>query len=223
MVICSVGKINPKKFQKLIVRYFEALPEKNLNRIREPFINYRPQKIEVVKDTFQSHCIIGSEAYSLKNEMRLPLVLLNNILGGNSMNSRLNMVLRERNGLAYNAEANYTSYTDTGVFLVYFGTDRNNLFKALELVEREFKLFRDKKMGPQLLAKAKKQLIGQLAIANENREELMLSLGRSYLYFDKIDSLQTVFNKIENITAEQILSASNEILDSNQLSTLIFL
>ncbi len=223
MVICSVGKIDFTKFEKLTSFYFSEMPQKDLVCGREPFGIYKPAEIEIEKDTFQSHCIIGAEAYKLKNEMRLPLVLLNNILGGNSMNSRLNMSMREKSGLVYSVEANYTPYTDTGIFMVYFGTERNNLFKAVDIVEREFKLLRDKKMGPKVLARAKKQMIGQLAIANENREDLMLTLGRSFLYFNKVDSIESVFKKIEAITPDDLYRVSNEILKKDTLSKLIFL
>jgi len=223
MVICSVGKINPLKFEKLVSRCFNPLHENIQTNTRTEFINYTPKSIEVVKDTFQSHCIIGSEAYNLKHELRLPMVLLNNILGGSSMNSRLNMALRERNGLAYNVESNYSPYTDTGAFMVYFGTERKNLYKAIDLVEKELQLLRAKKLGPQLLTHSKKQMIGQLAISNENREELMLTIGRSYLYFNKVDSLTDVFQKIENISADDLHQISNEILTKNNLSKLIFL
>jgi predicted Zn-dependent peptidase len=222
MVICSVGKIDPAYFKRLVHQYFDTMPANILPRERKQFSGYLQQIKEVKKDTFQSHCIIGTEAYDFKNDHRLPMVLLSNILGGNSMNSRLNMALRERNGIAYNVEANYTPYTDTGIFMVYFGTELNNLYKALHLVEREFSLLRDKKMGILQLSRTKKQLIGQLAIANENREDLMLSLGRSYLYFDKVDSLSTVIEKIEKITSEDIFYVANEMLDQNRLSKLIF-
>ena len=223
MVICSVGKISPKKFQSLVTRYFNQFPENNRSNSRVRFTGYVPQSREVIKDTFQSHCIVGAEAYNLDHNLRLPMVLLSNILGGSSMNSRLNMALREKNGLAYNVEASYTPYTDTGAFVVYFGTERNNLFKAVDLVEKQFQFLRAKKLGPQLLARSKKQLIGQLAIANENREDLMLTIGRSYLYFNKVDTLKDVFEKIENITAEDIHRVANEVLAKNNLSKLIFL
>jgi len=222
MVICSVGKIDPVVFQRLVTHYFEVMPACIIPCERKQFSGYSPLNREVKKDTFQSHCIIGTESYNLKDERRLPMVLLNNILGGNSMNSRLNMTLRERNGIAYNVEANYTSYTDTGVFMVYFGTDLNNLYKALSLVEHEFAILRDKKMGILQLSKAKKQLIGQLAISNENREDLMLSIGRSCLYFDKVDQLATVIEKIEKITADDIFEVANEMLAKDRLSRLIF-
>lgn len=223
MVICSVGKITPRNFETLISRYFGEVPENTTEHIREPFVGYKPNQKEVTKDTFQSHCIIGAEAYDLKHNFRLPMILLNNIIGGNSMNSRLNMALRERNGLAYNVESSYSPYTDTGVFMTYFGTERNNLYRAVDLVEKEFQKFRAKKMGDQQLARAKKQLIGQLGIANENREELMLTIGRSFLYFNKVDSLQNVFQKIENISTDDIYHISNEILAKDNLSKLIFL
>jgi predicted Zn-dependent peptidase len=223
MVICSVGKINFAKFSKLVHLYFDAMPANTGPANRQQFTGYTPQMREVKKETFQSHCIVGTESYDLRHEMRLPMVLLNNILGGNSMNSRLNMTLRERNGIAYNVEASYTPYSDTGIFMVYFGTEESNLYKALKLVEREFALLRDKKMSVQQLSRAKKQLIGQLAIANENREELMLTIGRSLLYFDKVDPLVSVFEKIEKITDDDIFRAANEMLDQKKLSKLIFL
>jgi predicted Zn-dependent peptidase len=223
MVICSVGKLSPKKFEQLVIRYFEGLPEKNHAVPRLPFSGYKPGNIETTKDTFQSHCIVGAEAYHIDHPMRLPLVLLNNILGGSSMNSRLNMSLREKNGLVYNVEANYTPYTDTGIFTVYFGTERNNLYKANDLVMKEFKTLRSQKMNPKALVRAKRQLIGQLAIANENREDLLLTLGRSYLYFNKIDSLETLIAKIDGITDTDIYNVANEILRTENLSKLIFL
>jgi predicted Zn-dependent peptidase len=222
MVICSVGKLSPQRFIKLIHAHFDAVPENLSERNRLGFSTYTAQKKEVEKNTYQSHCIIGGEAYSLINPLRLPMILMNNILGGSSMNSRLNMALRERNGMAYNVEANYTPYTDTGVFMVYFGTDRANLAKAAAIVEREFKLMRDKKMGAVQLMKAKKQLIGQLAVSSENREDLMLNLGRSLLYFDKVDTMKSVFEKIESITPDEIFQVANEMLDRDRLSQLIF-
>lgn len=222
MVICSVGKIDPKLFLKLVSQYFEAMPPNFSPVKREKFTGYVPQIREIKKETFQSHCIIGCEAYDLSDSKRLTMILMNNILGGSSMNSRLNMSLREKNGLAYNVESGYTPYTDTGIFMVYFGTEQNNLFKAISIVEKEFALLQNQEMGVQQLLRAKKQLIGQLAIANENREDLMLTIGRSLLYFNKIDTLESVFQKIENISATDIFNVANEILDKNRLSKLIY-
>jgi len=222
MVLCSVGKIDPKNFERLIHRYFDDMPENPIQSQRSKFEGYKPRVSEVNKETFQLHCIVGNQSYELSHENRLPMVLLNNILGGNSMNSRLNMALRERNGMAYNIESSYTPYTDTGIFMVYFGTDPENLPRALKIIKKEFDLLREKPMGQLQFSRAKKQLLGQLAISTENHEELMLSIGRSFLYFDKVDPLTEVFTKIERLTPNDILRIANEMLTDNSLSKLIF-
>lgn len=138
------------------------------------------------------------------------------------MNSRLNLSLRERNGMAYNVESNYTAYSDTGQFNVYFGTDKENLEKAIRLVKKEFKLIREKRLGALQLSKAKKQLIGQIAISSENRDDLMLTLGKSFLLYNKIDSLPEIYQKIEKISDSQLLDIANEVLDEKALSLLIY-
>ena len=138
------------------------------------------------------------------------------------MNSRLNLALRERKGMAYNVESGYAAYSDTGLFNVYFGTDRENLEKATELVLKEFKLLREKKLGSVQLRKAQKQLIGQIAISTENREDLMLTIAKSYLLFNKVDPMPVVFKKIEAITADDLLEVANIVLDENQMSKLIY-
>jgi len=150
------------------------------------------------------------------------MVLLNNILGGQAMNSRLNLALRERRGMAYNVESGYSPYTDTGLFNVYFGTDKENLDKALSLVQKEFQILRDKEMGAIQLSKAKKQLIGQIAISTESHEDLMLAIGKSYLLYDKVDPLSVVFQKIEAITTKDLLDVANFSLDQKQMSTLVY-
>ncbi len=222
MVICSIGNIDIRKFKKYIHQYFDDFPESSSVREREPFSGYQPSYKEIEKDTYQSHAVIGGTAYALQNDKRMPMILLNNILGGNSMNSRLNMALRERNGMAYNIESSYTPYSDTGILMIYFGTENNNLEKAFKLIQKEFQLLRNNAMGPNQLIKAQKQLIGQLAISSENREDLMLNIGRSLLYFDKVDPLSTVYQKIEEITASDIMEVANEVLNKENLSTLIY-
>jgi len=138
------------------------------------------------------------------------------------MNSRLNMSLRERKGMAYDIESSYNTFSDTGLFSVYFGTDNDNFEKALRIVYNEFNLLREKKLGTLQLVKAQKQLIGQLAIASENHEDLMLSIGKTYLYYNQVDPFRVVYKKIEAVTAAQILEVANEILDQAKLSCLIY-
>ena len=222
IVLSSVGNISMAKFIRLAEKYFGQIPEKNRVKARSNVYKYTPETRIVQKDTFQAHCIVGNLAPDIFSPKRMQMVLLNNILGGQSMNSRLNMALRERNGMAYNVESSYTGYFDTGEFSVYFGTDKENLDQAIRLVKKEFKKIKEIPMGIVQLSRAKKQLIGQLAISSENREDLMLSIGKSYLFFNRVDSLELIFQKIEKVTNFEIMEIANEIFDDSQSSTLIY-
>ena len=222
MVLSSVGNISMAKFIRLAEKYFGHIPEKLRTKERSGIYNYQPETRVVQKDTFQAHCIVGNIAPDVFSPKRMQMVLLNNILGGPSMNSRLNMALRERNGMAYNVESGYTGYFDTGEFSVYFGTDKENLDQALRLVNREFRNIKEKQMGIVQLSRAKKQMIGQLAISAETHEDLMLSIGKSYLFFNRVDTLETIFKKIEQTESREIMEIANEIFDESQSSILIY-
>jgi len=222
MVLSSVGNLPMSKFIKLAEKYFGQIPEKRRTKERNGVYFYKPEHRIVQKDTFQAHCIIGNIAPDIYSDKRMKMVLLNNILGGQSMNSRLNMVLRERNGMAYNVESNYTGYFDIGEFSIYFGTDKENLEQAQWLVNKELQKMKNLPMGIVQLSRAKKQLIGQLAISTENREDLMLSIGKSLLFFNRVDPLETIFQKIELISSSDIMEIANEIFDESQNSILIY-
>jgi predicted Zn-dependent peptidase len=222
MVICSVGNIPAKKFFHLVQRYFERF-EKNLRTgERIPFKTYQPRQKTVDKKTFQTHCIMGGVAFDVYHPDRLKLVLLNSILGGQSGNSRLNLSLRERNGIAYNLESSYTAYSDTGCLTIYFGTDPENLERAITLIEREIKLLQNKILGDLQLSKARKQLIGQLAMSQENHEDLMLAIGKSILVFNKVERLSDIYEKISAITGSQLMEVANRVLALENLSTLTY-
>lgn len=222
MVLSSVGNIPMSKIIRLAEKYFGQVPEKRRAKERLAEYNYRPETRVVQKDTFQAHCIIGNVAPGIFSQQRMAMVLLNNILGGQSMNSRLNMALRERNGMAYNVESSYTSYSDTGEFSIYFGTDKENLEQAQALVYKELRKIQESHLGIVQLSRAKKQLIGQLAISTENREDLMLSLGKSMLFFNQVDSLEMIFRKIEGIEAREIMEIANQVFNQATNSTLIY-
>jgi predicted Zn-dependent peptidase len=222
MVLSSVGNIPFARFRALAEKFFGEIPTKVRTHKRMLFTNYTPAVKRVNMDTFQNHCVLGNIAYHAQDKKRMGMVLLNSLLGGQAMNSRLNLSLRERNGMAYNVESNYTAYSDTGQFSVYFGTDKENLEKAIRLVKKEFKLVREKRLGALQLSKAKKQLIGQLAISSENRDDLMLTLGKSFLLYNKVDSLPEIYQKIENVTDSLLLEIANEVLDENAMSLLIY-
>ena len=173
-------------------------------------------------DTFQNHCIIGNVAYDIMDERRTGMFLLNNILGGQGLNSRLNMSLREKNGFAYNVESIYNPYCDTGAFSIYFGTDSHNLEKSISVTLNELKKLRSSSLGNIQLHKAKNQIKGYLARGYENHESLMLSLGKSLQVFDKIESFEEICRKIDNVDASQILEIANDVFEESKLSRLIY-
>lgn len=224
MVVSSAGNISFKRILKCFKKYFDPVEKKEQQFPRIVYNNstYSPRKIRQEHNTYQAHCILGNLAYSNREEKRLVLHLLNNLLGGPSMNSRLHMVLREKNGLAYNVESNYNTYSDIGIINIYFGTDKEKIDKCLELTQRELKRIREIRLGTIQLSRAKRQLVGQIAMAAENNENQMISNGRSLLLFDKVDTLKEISDKINNISANELLSVSNEIFDSTSLSELIF-
>ncbi len=220
MVLCSVGDLSFSQYKKLCEKYFGQVVMKDRLRKRTRPDTYEPVHRSVDKHTHQSHCIIGNVAYDAHSEKRYPLALLNNLLGGPGMTSRLNMSLREKTGYSYNVESQYAPYTDTGILDIYFGSDKDKFEKSLILVYREFQRLREEKLGTLQLSKAKKQLMGQVAIASESNEHLMLTLGKSILLYDRYDSLGEINEKIDSITASHILEVANEILDPKILSLL---
>ena len=166
--------------------------------------------------------MLVGKAYALPDQKRLQLYLLNNILGGPGMNSRLNLALRERRGYSYSAESHYAPYTDTGAMMIYFSSDPEKFGRSLQVTKDELKKLRTKLITEKRLVHARKQLIGQLAISSENNEHLMLITGKSYLVFDRVDSLDIIRKKLEDIKATQLMETAREILDFENLNMLIF-
>ena len=223
MVLCFVGGISPGRLKKSVERHFGAIPGNIRNRIRKAPGEYKPGQLHSDKNSYQAHCIIGNIGYNLQDERRIGLHLLNNIIGGPGLNTRLNMSLRERNGYSYNTESHYSPYSDTGVLSVYFSSDKSKLERSRKVVMREFARLREDRLGTLQLHRAKRQLLGQIAISSENHETLMLSNAKSYLVYDRIDSLEETGKKIEGIDSSEILDIANEILAEERLSSLTFL
>ena len=222
MVFCSVGNIPDENVLKLFRKYFGSLSAKKNKTANGKKSRYKPAIVTKKKDTYQNHCIIGNVAYNLKDKRRMGMFLLNNLLGGQGMNSRLNLSLRERKGLAYNVESSYNAYHDTGIFSIYFGTDSQNLEKSISAVRTELDRLRKSKLGAVQLSKAKNQIKGYLARGYENHESLMLSLGKSMLVFNRIDTLEDICRKIDNLNSSQLLDIANEVFEPSLLSTLIY-
>jgi len=222
IIICSLGNIDNNKVTKYFTKYFENNQYNSVDYKREIFSEYNTFFIEKKKRLHQAHCVIGNIAYSYFNNKRAALVLLNNILGGHGMNSILNMILREKNGLVYNAESTYNPYMDTGMFSIYFGCDAQNLDKALKLIHNQLNNLSQNKLSPQKLNKAKQQIIGQIAISLENPESLLFGLGKSYLNYGYIDSFDNLKEKINNISLNDIIETAQEIFNPEKLSTIIY-
>jgi len=221
-VICSVGNFDFKKFVSICEKHFGDAPTRLRNFKREEFNNYIPKEVIKTKAIHQAHCIIANEAYSAKHKNRNKLIFLNNILGGPGLNTRLNMGIREKYGFCYNIEANYTPYSDTGILSVYLGTDFDSLEKTIKLTHKELAKLRDTKLGSLQLKRAKQQLIGQIAIAQESNINELLSIGKSVLVYDKVDSIDVMNKEIEKIKSEEIIDIANEVFDPKKLSLLVY-
>ena len=179
---------------------------------------------ELVKDigSHQAHVMLGTRSYDIHHPLRIPLYLLNNILGGPSMNARLNLALRERNGLVYTVESTMVSYSDTGIWSIYFGCDPHDVRKCLRLVRRELDKVMQKSLSDNALQKAKQQLKGQIAIACDNREQFALDFGKSFLHYGWEKNVERLFDSIDKVTVADIQQVANDLFAADKLSTLIF-
>ena len=222
MVISSVGKIDFGKLIRLAERYFGYLPPSLKNLPRESLNGYDAEAKLVKRRNHQVHCVLGNRAYSADDDKKTALVLLNNILGGPGLNSRLNMAVREKHGLCYNIESHYQPYSDTGLFSIYLGTDHQFIDRAVSLVLKELERLREKRLGSLQLKRAKLQLQGQVAISFESNLNEMLSIGKSIILYNKIDTLEQINQKIEKVNASELLDVANEIFNPARLSMLMY-
>ncbi len=222
IVVSSVGNITFSKLIKQFDKYFGHIPEKSSPVKLIRYSEYSPVSRENKINTFQSHCIIGNIAYNIKDEKRFVLNLLNNVLGGPGLNSRLSMSLREKNGFVYNIDSTYTPYSDTGVISIYFGTDKADIEISIKTVLKELKKLKTKPLTDSQLIKAKRQILGQIAISLESNENLMLSMGKSYMIFNKVDSLEEISRKYNVINAKELQDVANDLFNKEKLSYLVY-
>jgi predicted Zn-dependent peptidase len=222
MVLASVGDIGFSRAIYWFEKYFKEIPDNFRTCKRLQFNTYKPFNLSYHKGTFQVHAVMGSPGYDFSDSRRMGLHLLSNIIAGPGMISRLNLALRERKGYSYNIESSYSPYTDTGLFTIYFSTDKVFLEKCLAIIEKEFELLQNRPLGTLQLKKAKQQIIGQLAISYESNENQMLSIGKSFLVYDRVDTLEEITAKIESISSKELMDIAKDVLCKNKLSTLIF-
>ena len=180
------------------------------------------QTIVMQKNTHQAHVMIGTRAYDVNDDRRMPLYLLNNMLGGPGMNAKLNLALREHNGLVYTVESTMVSYGDTGTWSIYFGCDEHDVKRCLRLVRKELDKFMQKPLSDAQLKAAKKQIKGQIGVACDNRENFALDFGKSFLHYGWENNVDRVYEQVDEITAAQIQAVAQELFDKDRLTTLIF-
>ena len=230
MCIAIVGNLPPQRAERIAraaaAKYIPAdyVPASRPVRPTVPAELPAPPRFEkeVAKKNHQVNCIIGTTAYSFYDERRMELILLANLLGGPSANSRLNQLLREKNALVYAIDASFTQFADNGSMLIYFGCEKPNLDKCLELVHAELAAIREKPLSERALRIARRQLIGQLAVASDNGEAQALSMAKSMLVFGEVMPDEEVRRRLEAITPESLQRVAREVLAEERLCTLIF-
>lgn len=222
LIFSVVGPFDLKTAIKKSAPFLERAPRLESSRIRTSPNQYHPSNQEFEKPITQAHLMLGWRAFPLYDSRRIGMFVLNNILGGPALNSRLNMSIREKHGLVYSVESNYTPYTDAGVFCIYLGTELKNLEKAENLARKEMDRLKSSPLSSYHLHHAKEQIKGQLAMAEEGNQSLMLMLGKSILDQGRVESLAEIFEAIDKLKAIDLMDIANEILN-DQSSRLAYL
>ena len=228
-IFFAYGDIDFKKLVRLLQRAL-ANDESVVNLAEEKLPKNYPsvgdgiagQTIVMQKNTHQAHVMIGTRAYDVNDDRRMPLYLLNNMLGGPGMNAKLNLALREHNGLVYTVESTMVSYGDTGTWSIYFGCDEHDVKRCLRLVRKELDKFMQKPLSDAQLKAAKKQIKGQIGVACDNRENFALDFGKSFLHYGWEKNVDRLYEQVDEITAAQIQAVAQELFDKDRLTTLIF-
>ncbi|PWK22631.1 putative Zn-dependent peptidase [Arcicella aurantiaca] len=223
VIFSSIGNMPFKKVLQLAEKFFKDIPAKKSNLTRVAPTAYSPQNQSVTRGISQAHVSIGRTAYCLSDTKRLPFFMLVNLLGGFGMNSRLNLAVRERNGLVYSIDAGYTPFIDTGYWSISYATEAKRLNKVNSLILKELQKLRDIKLTKTQLHNTKEQLMGQMAMSEEGNMSFMLMMAKSLLDINRIDSLEDLFVQIRAVTAEQLQDLANEMFQEDDLSYLTFL
>ena len=222
VVLSVVGNVSFKKTIRIAEKYLKDIEAAETSRKRIAPSGYQSQQLTLEKGNNQAQVAIGRPSFSLKDDKRLPFFALVNLLGGPGLNSRFNLSLREKYGLVYQIDANISSYSDTGIFSILFGTDPQNLEKAFKIIDKELNLLKTKELGGLQLKTVKDQLKGQLAMAEEGKQGYMLMMAKSILDTGKVEPLADIFTEIDAINSSVLLSLANEMFDDKKLSRLVY-
>ncbi|KQN34390.1 zinc protease [Pedobacter sp. Leaf41] len=222
IAVAVLGDYSFNSVVKKGTKYFSDVEENSpsLNRKKPAILN--PTSTDIYKPIMQSHCIVGGQTYSTHHKNKAGLMLLNNYFGGNGMSSVLNLQIREKYGIAYTIESNFSPLSDTGIFSIYFGTDKEKHTKALTLIFKEMKKLKDHPLNELQLQKAKNKFIGQIALSEENRIGLIISMAKSLIDHDRIDSLAQVFERINKVSTTEMAQIVDDVLAPEQLNIFTF-
>jgi predicted Zn-dependent peptidase len=218
-----MGDFTQSYVEKLVQKYMFQVEPSVRSFQRSTPIEYIPKKLEVQRNTAQAHCVIGGRAPSISENEKYAFFLLNNILGGPNMTSKLNMSLREKNALVYQVDSQYQTYSDTGLWYVYLGTDHEDLAKAKRLVYKEIDKLLQGKISQTLLSRSKRQIIGQVILSLENRESTILSSVKQFMTYNKVSEINETKEKYMAITSEEVLDVAQKYFIKDKLSEIIYL
>lgn len=221
IVFSCVGNIHMEKVILLAEKHLGAIPASRSHKRRKKFIGYTPRRVTLKRPVKQARCAIGRTSYSFMDEKRSPFYMLTSMLGGQGMNSRLNLALREKHGYVYSIGAQFVPFTDTGLFVISFGTEPSQMKRSIELVKLELQKFRDLPLGVKQLSSSKEQILGQIAMAEENNMSFMMMMARNLLDQGRVTSLEEIFDRVKGTTALQLQELANEMFNEKRLSYLI--
>lgn len=224
MVLFLYGNVSMREILRCVNRadLQKESTEMPLPRIAPKAFFPSTEPIIIKKDTHQAHVMMGCRCYGGNDLRRLHLYVLNNLLGGPGMSSRLNLTLREHNGLVYNVESNIASYTDAGIWTVYFGCDQGNVEHCRKLVCNELQRLTDAPLSERALAALKKQLKGQICISYDNFEGVAIGMGKRFLHYGTTQTQENLCEKIEALTPNQLWETAKDVLCPDKLTTLVY-
>jgi predicted Zn-dependent peptidase len=223
LVFFSMGDFSQSYVEKLVNKYPINIESSVRKFERTTPIEYFPKKLEIKRNTTQVHYGIGGRAPSIAEKEKYAFFLLNNILGGPNMTSKLNLSLRERNALVYQVDSQYQTYSDTGLWYVYLGTDHEDLSRAKRLAYKEIDRLVQDKISQTLLSRSKRQIVGQVYLAQENRESTILSSVKQYMTFSQVSDINETIEKYMAVSADEILDVAQKYFLREKLSEIIYL
>jgi len=221
IIFSSVGNVKMEEVVRLAERYMGHIPKMASRKVRTSFKGYKPKESILKRDVKQARCAIGRTAYKVSDERRGSFYMLTNILGGAGMNSRLNMILREKRGYVYSVAAQFIPYTDTGLFVISFGTEPAQMKKSIDLVHLELKKMREEPLGKKQLAASKEQIMGQIAMAEENNVSFMMMMARNLLDLGRVNTLEEIFERVRNTSSAKLMDLAGEMFNERNLSYLL--